>query len=578
MLKRKIGNRIIVSFMTLIIMLVAAILFFVIEEIRDYHHAVLKREMTEKINFIELEIRNAPWRYLEGTVGDREMRIRELSEIIGLRITLVDFKGKVIADSQYVNIDSMDNHRYRIEIKDAVARGMGESIRYSGTLRTDMLYLAKKSDVEIIRLAKPLQEVDENIARLRGYILLVGAITLLLSSMVVVFITRRITRPINETMSFASDFSSGDFSRRIPNYSDDEIGTLQKALNRMADTVVDKINNLIFEQNKLEKTIESINDGIAVVGRDKKILVANRAFKSLLDIDSTVIGKLFFEAIRNRTLNARIEQAHGTGIAVTFEETFLNGRHCDVFINPIAGEGELGGILIVLHDTTEKKKIEEMKTDLVGNMSHELKTPVAILKGYLETMESHLSDPDAARELLQKALANVDRQSSLINDILKLNRLETSQEFSTEYVDVREIIRSSIEILAPKSLKKNVSIIFNTDGQSALAPGNRFLAEEIFFNIIDNAITYNVDGGSITVDMEKHGARLIVAIVDTGIGIPEESIDRIFERFYRVDKSRSRSTGGTGLGLSIVKHAAEILGWNIRVSSASAGTKFIIEI
>jgi two-component system, OmpR family, phosphate regulon sensor histidine kinase PhoR len=298
----------------------------------------------------------------------------------------------------------------------------------------------------------------------------------------------------------------------------------------------------------------------------------------LLEIDMDVVGRLFFEAIRNRALNARIEQTHATGTAAVFEETFLNGRHCDVFINPISGEQALGGILIVLHDTTEKKRVEQMKIDLVSNMSHELKTPIAILKGYLETMEPHLDNPEMARELLGKALNNVDRQSSLINDILKLNRLERSQEFVTDYVDIREIIRSSIDILLPSAQKKNVSIRFNTDGQSARVHGNRFLAEEIFFNIIDNAINYNIEGGSITVDMEKMGDRVTVAIVDTGVGIPDDSIGRIFERFYRVDKSRSRATGGTGLGLSIVKHAVDIMGWSIRVSSSSTGSKFVVEI
>jgi two-component system, OmpR family, phosphate regulon sensor histidine kinase PhoR len=575
---KKISNRIIVSYLALISALIIVLLFLIIGHIREYHHAILKREMIEKINFIEMEIRNTPRRYLSGAVPDREAQIRKLSGIVNLRITLVDFNGTVIADSQYENIDVMDNHRYRIEIKDALLRGAGESIRYSSTLGTDMLYLARKSDAEIIRLAKPLREVDQSIARLRGYILLAGAIALALSSLIVVVISRRITRPINETVSFARDFSNGDFSRRIPNYRNDEIGALQQALNRLADTVVEKINTLMFEQKKLEKTIESINDGIAVIGRDKKILVANRAFKSLLEIDTDVVGRLFFEAIRGRALNVRIEQAHATGTAAVFEETFLNGRHCDVFINPIAGEQELGGILIVLHDTTEKNRVEQMKTDLVSNMSHELKTPIAILKGYLETMEPHLDNPEMARELLGKALNNVDRQSSLINDILKLNRLERSQEFVTDYVDIREIIRSSIDILLPRAQKKNVSIRFNTDGQSARVHGNRFLAEEIFFNIIDNAINYNIEGGSITIDMEKMGDQVTVAVVDTGLGIPEDSIDRIFERFYRVDKGRSRSTGGTGLGLSIVKHAADIMGWSIRVTSSSTGSKFIVEI
>jgi two-component system phosphate regulon sensor histidine kinase PhoR len=575
---KKISNRIIASFMALITTLIIVLLFLILDHIREYHLNILKREMVEKINFIDLEIRHDPNRYLAGAIVNREARIRELSDIIKLRITLVDFNGIVIADSQYTHIDEMDNHRYRIEIKDALVRGAGESIRYSSTLKTDMLYIAKKSDREIIRLAKPLREVDESIARLRTYILLAGGIALLLSSFVVIVISQRITRPINETMSFARDFSNGEFSLRIPNYSNDEIGLLQKTLNRLADTVVEKINTLLFEQNKLKKTIESINDGIVVVGKDKKILVANKAFKVLLDIDAEVVGKLFFEAIRDSSLNSHIEYAHATGRPAAFEETFLNGKHCDVYINPIVSEQALGGILIVLHDTTDKKRIEQMKTDLVSNMSHELKTPIAILRGYLETMEPHLSDPDMAKDLLQKALANVDRQSSLINDILKLNRLETSKDFVTEFINVRDIIRNSVEILGPKAQKKNVSITFNTDGQHAMVPGNRFLAEEIFFNIIDNAINYNVESGTITVDMEKSGDRLTIAIVDTGIGIPEDSIDRIFERFYRVDKSRSRSTGGTGLGLSIVKHAVEILGWSIKVSSNSSVTKFIVEI
>ncbi|MBN2161173.1 MAG: HAMP domain-containing protein [Spirochaetes bacterium] len=575
---KKISNRIIASFIILITALIGVLLVLILDHIREYHLSILKREMIEKIHFIEREIRRDRGVYTGGPVATREARVVELSRLVDLRITIVDLAGTVVADSEFQRIDEMDNHRYRVEIREALAGGTGESIRYSGTLNTDMLYMAKRTDAEVIRLAKPLREVGESIAKLRTYILTAGLIAVLLSSMVVIVISRRITRPISETMNFARDFASGDFSRRIPNYSNDEIGTLQKALNGLADTVADKISTLLYEQNKLEKTIESIRDGIAVIGRDKRILVANAAFRALLDIDAAVVGKLFFEAIRSRSLNSRIEHAHATGQSAAFEEAFLNGRHCDVFINPITGEQTQGGVLIVLHDTTEKKKIEQMKTDLVGNMSHELKTPIAILKGYLETMEPHLCEPDMAKELLHKALANVERQNSLVNDILKLNRLETTNDFSTETVDLREIIRTSIEILGPRAQKKNVSITFNTDGQNAMVPANRLLAEEIFFNIIDNGISYNHEGGSIRIDMEKSDGRLAVAVTDTGIGIPEDSIDRIFERFYRVDKSRSRSTGGTGLGLSIVKHAAEILGWEIRVRSGSSGTTFVVII
>jgi two-component system, OmpR family, phosphate regulon sensor histidine kinase PhoR len=575
---RKISNRIIVSYIVLISALIVVLLFLVMNHIREYHHSVLKREMREKIDFIELEIRNIPGRYLAGTVAEREARVKELSGIVKLRITLVDFDGRVIADSQYEHIDELDNHRYRVEIREALKTGTGSSIRYSNTLGTDMLYLAKKSNAEIIRLAMPLREVEESVSRLRRYILAAGAVALLLSSVVVIVISQRITRPISETMSFARDFTSGDFSRRIPNYSNDEIGTLQNALNRLADTVVEKIGTLLFEQNKLEKTIESIADGIAVIGRDKKILVANGAFRSLLDIDTAVVGKVFFEAIRNRAMNTRIEEVHATGRPEAFEETFLNGRHCEVIIKPITGEQSLQGILVVLHDNTERNRIEQMKTDLVANMSHELKTPIAILKGYLETMEPHLCEPEMARDLLRKAMANVERQNALVNDILKLNRLETAMDFPEESIDLGEVIRGCIDILAPKAKTKDVAVSFSPLGQGVSIRGSRFLAEEVFFNIIDNAISYNREGGSITIMMEIRAGRHAVIITDTGIGIPEEALERIFERFYRVDKSRSRSTGGTGLGLSIVKHAAEILGWEVRVASGPEGTTFTVEV
>ena len=534
--------------------------------------------MAEKVNFLDLIVKQNRARYLGGALYERQKLIRELSGIIDLRITFVDLDGTVRADSEYADIGEMDNHKYRPEIMDALTGGSGTSIRYSDTLKIDMFYYARRSGGGIIRLAKPLIEADESIARLRAYILAAGGTVLLLSFAVIVMISRRITRPINETLHFARDFSAGDFSQRIHNYSNDEIGAVQKALNRLADTAQDTINGLIEEQRKLETTIESIHDGIAVIGRDKRILIANRAFKSMLDTGSNVRGRLFFEAIRSRSLNSHLEQAHITGQPIVFDEELLNERHCEATINPVRSEGSLQGILLVLHDTTEKKKIDQMKTDLVSNMSHELKTPITILKGYLETMEQHLCDADMVSDLLKKALVNVDRQSSLINDILKLNRLETSMDFPIEVIDISDIIRSCMDILTHKAQKKNISIRFNAGGGPARIPGNRFLAEEVFFNIIDNAINYNHDGGTVDIDMKMSGATLAISIKDTGIGIPPESIDRIFERFYRVDKSRSRATGGTGLGLSIVKHAATLLNWDVTAQSDGSGTSFLIEI
>lgn len=575
---KKISNRIIFSFMGLVTVLVALLLLLIMDHIREYHLNVIKREMAEKTDVVEFALRRNPAEYLNGPIVERQKQIRGIAGLVKLRITLIDGAGVVHADSEYGDPGGMDNHKYRPEVMTALARGDGYSIRHSNTINADMLYYARRSDFGTIRVARHLREVDESVSRLLSYVMAVGAGLLVIICLITIIIVRKITRPIQETMSFARDFADGDLTRRIQNYSNDEIGLLQRALNRLADTAQDRINGLMTEQQKLLTTIENIHDGIAVIGRDRKILVANAAFKMLLDVNMDVVDKLFFEVIRNRSMNSWIDRAHVTGEPASFSERLLNGRHCEIFITPVRGESALQGMVIVLHDTTEKKKIEQMKTDLVSNMSHELKTPVAILKGYLETLEQHLGDPVMTKDLLQKALNNVDRQGSLINDILKLNRLETSNDFPMESIDIQDCIRTCIEILSPRAQKKQVSIIYSNTGLNDRIEGNRFLAEEVFFNIIDNAINYNNEGGSISLGIKNFVGKTTVSIADTGVGIPEDSIDRIFERFYRVDKSRSRSTGGTGLGLSIVKHAVEILGWNIRVASGATGTEFVIEI
>ncbi|PKL41229.1 MAG: hypothetical protein CVV44_00920 [Spirochaetae bacterium HGW-Spirochaetae-1] len=576
-MKKKIGNRIIVSFSLLIGILIFFLLLFFNDLVRETHMSIIKQEAEEKIRFIELVLKDKNRDRGYAAVPDIDF-LRKVSGIIGLRITIVDFNGSVLADSDINNVSSMDNHQYRIEVKEAMASGTGSSIRYSNTLKIDMFYYAHKSDKYIIRLAKPLYIVEEKIQKIRKFIVFSGIFIIFTSIIIIIYISKRITNPINETMNFARDFSHGDYTRRIMNYSDDEIGNLQKSLNRLADTIVGKIDSLIFEQNKLKITLENISDGIAVIGDDKRILISNKAFNALFDINNDVSEKLYFEVIRSRTLNIKIEYVLARGQSASFEEKLISGKVCEVSINPIMEHDTLQGILVVLRDVTEKKKIEQMKTDLVGNMSHELKTPIAIMRGYLETIDEHYNDEKMCRDLIGKAIDSAERQNSIINDILKLNLLETSHEFIDEEINLGGIINNCIHLLQPKASKKNITIEKSTDILDTVIRSNRFLAEEIFFNLIDNAINYNRESGKISIHAREEKGKILIYIEDTGIGIPEESIPRVFERFYRVDKSRSRATGGTGLGLSIVKHAAEILGWDMSVASSKKGSIFTIEI
>lgn len=575
---KKISNKIIFATSSLIITLVLFLLIFFIDFLKDIHLNIIEREMSEKINFIELFFKRN--RVIVASINSNNINkyTNDISEIINLRITIVNFDGTVIADSEVDNEREMDNHRYRQEILDAVKHGHGKSIRFSNTLKTDMLYYAKKSENSVVRLAKPLQEITETLAKLKKVIILSCIIAILSSFLIIIYISRKITRPINETLSFARNFSTGDFSKRILNYSDDEIGNLQMSLNTLADIIVDKINNLDLEKKKLELTIESIHDGIAVIDNNRRLVLSNNAFNEILQILSPGINRLYYESIRSSYLNDKIEKSLKSGKEGNYKDEKINGRTCELFINPIKDTDTIQGILIIIYDVTEKKRIEQIKTDLVGNMSHELKTPVTILKGYIETMLSNIDNSEMLNDFLKKALMNVDRQNSIITDILKLHRLDTYGEIHEEKIDLNDIILNCIEILSSKAEKKNIKFIKPDPLNIDMVQGNRFLAEEIFFNLIDNAINYNMPDGNIKLEFKRTDEFITIDISDTGIGIPENSIGRIFERFYRVDKSRSRATGGTGLGLSIVKHAAEIMGWSIRAISNGNGATFSIKI
>lgn len=567
----------ILFFYTLLTLALGLFFFlFFIDLVRDTHLSIIRKDIEEKIDLAEILLERSGVSTLRDPRALHD-EVRRISSIIKLRVSVIGFDGIVRGDSSREE-DTLDNHYYRVEVRRSMDAGRGESIRYSNSLRTEMLYSAKKSKNYIIRLAKPLREIDRSVASLRNFILSVSGILLLLAFLVNLAISKVITRPINETIDFAEDFARGDLARRIFNYSDDEVGKLQKSLNRLADSLQEKVSNLILEQNKLEVTIENISDGIAVIDGGKKVVLLNKAFAALMDIKTQPHGRYFYEAIRNSTLNAAIEKGLAGGYESRFEMELLSGVSLDVNINPIREEKTLQGVLIVLHDVTERKRIMRIKTELVGNLSHELKTPITILKGYLETIREHLHDPGSTTAFLEKALLNIDRQNSIINDMLKLNMLETAPAFPLERISLADIISNCVDILSPKVRERGIDLTLGLGDSRLELTGNRFLAEEVFFNLIDNAINYNRPGGRIVLSAAARQGSLLVTVSDSGIGIPEESLERIFERFYRVNKSRSRATGGTGLGLSIVKHAVDLLGWNISVKSGDAGTEFSVTI
>ncbi len=492
----KTGTKLILLYSLLITILTLFLLFFFSNLVRDIHLTVISREMAEKIEHIAKEFRSD-----DPSINDSRLREfpRRMSALIGLRITLVDKEGRVIGDSSS-EPDSMDNHQYRPEILQAHDEGFGSSIRHSNTLGTGMLYYAKKHGDLYIRLAKPLYEVDSTVSTARRTIIITGIILLVIALILNFLISRYISHPITRSIEFANRFAGGDHSTRIENYKDDEIGTLQRTLNHLADSIDSKIASLMIEQSKLRTVIESIHDPIAFIDSNMKIMIANKSFIELWGTESAsdTENRLYYTIIRHSTINQKIEYSLKTQSTAFFEDQ-IGGMRYEVFLNTIKEYSKLQGLLLVLHDITERKKIEQLKTDLVGNLSHELKTPIAIVKGYLETIARNLNNHEMCEDFVKGALANVDRQASIINDMLKLNKIETASFVKEELIRVEDIISNCLKILSPKAQGMNITLDYHPGSISVPVKGNAFLAEEIFFNIIDNAINYNRENGSVTI-------------------------------------------------------------------------------
>lgn len=574
---KKLSTKLILSYIILTVILVAVIFTLLGSLLRTLHIDIIKKEMSVYNELIFSEFQKKTVKHLPS--AELSEIISNLAGIMKLRITIISSDGAVIADSDVKDFSHLENHQYRKEVIDALSSGSGFTIRYSSTLKADMLYHAMLKDNLIIRLAKPLHEVDRSLGFLRTLIFNVSILALITSVIIIIIISVKITKPLKETIGFADDFAHGNYKKRILNYSNDEIGNLQKTLNKMADKIVETINDHIFEHKKLEATLDSISDGIAMVDSAKHIVIYNNSFISMLGIIADIKEKQYFEIIRNSTLNSRIENSLKGGEKDIFEIEMSNDRFYEAVINPIREEKIIQGILVVLHDISEKRKIERIKSDLVSNVSHELKTPIAIVRGYLETIKENYDNKILTINYIDRAISNVDRQNALIQDIIKLSMIESSKEFERETIDLKIIIERCLNILAPKISEREITLKNNlTDNINYSIFANLFLVEEIFFNIIDNGINYNCQRGTLTISGAETNNEIIIRISDTGVGIPAEFKDRIFERFYRVDRSRSRATGGTGLGLSIVKHAAMVLLWDISVDSSNKGSTFTITI
>ncbi len=500
--------------------------------------------------------------------------------ILGCRITLVMLDGKVIADTEVKDVSIMDNHRYRREILLALKNTFGRSIRYSNTINMDMLYYAFFTGKYIIRISRPLSDVKRNLSAVNNIILLFFIILLILILVINFLLSGFITRPINIMTEFSKKYREGNLYDRMTVARSDEIGILQSTMNDMAENLDLQMKTIRQEKELIQKVVLTIAESLLVISTEGKIILTNKAFEKLFPGQDEYTGKFYFEAINSVRLNFLIEQALKTGekYIEEFELVRMEELIVESYFLPIQGGKEL---LIILRDVTNTKKLQKIKSDFIENASHELKTPVSIITGYIETLTGKKDLEEKTKEdFIKRISKNIERLNHLILDISSLSEIEKgSHFFKRKRVDLYKIILRIINSLEARIKKQNLVCKILSEKKEVFVTGNENLLESIFYNLLTNSINYSKTGGHITFKIEeKTNAVVEIKVIDTGIGFPSKENKRIFERFYRIDKGRSREKGGTGLGLSIVKHAVLFHKGEITAESKGEGTGSVFTV
>ena len=462
----------------------------------------------------------------------------------GYRLTWVSADGTVLCDTQ-VDASSMENHAQREEIREALETGSGESVRSSATLGTRELYRAQKlSDGTVIRAAVTQQTAWSLVVGMLppfcAILIAAAVIALLLAGN----LAKRIVGPLNAL----------DLDQPLENEAYPELSPLLTRIERQHRQIGEQLSELSDKKNEFETITGSMSEGLILLDDKGRVLSINRAATILFEVDDACVGRDMLTVDRSPEMQRLLTDA-------------LAGRRCEALLklggasfeanaSPVLTNGETRGVCILVFDVTEKAALEAQRREFSANVSHELKTPLQSIMGSAELIENGLVQPDDLPQFAGRIRTESARLVTLIDDIIRLSQLDEGGELPFETVDLRDVADEAVSLLGPEAEKKNVSL--SVTGESVQISGVRRLLHEIVYNLCDNAIKYNVAGGSVSVAVGREDGDAVLIVADTGIGIPKEAQGRVFERFYRVDKSHSKETGGTGLGLSIVKHAAQL--------------------
>ncbi len=501
--------------------------------------------------------------------------VNEIGTQVDKRITLIASDGSVVADSE-TDPAGMENHRNRPEVITAFNGDVGRSLRYSSTMNAQMLYVAipiRKNEtvIGVLRLSIYLKSISGLLNNLRLRIFLISIVIIVISLIAALFFSRRIIKPIRQLILGTKRVADGDFDVKIRLKSRDELKELADNYNYMTTQLKKYMRELSFQKEELNHIISSMGPGLVVLDREGKVVLSNRSVQRKIGKDLAK-GACFREAFSETEIIELVQKVMAENISVR-DEIQIGTSYYQITASPIAAIQE---IVLIFHDITDIKNLERIKRDFVANVSHELRTPLTAIKGYAETIEEV---DDENRQYLDIIKRHTDRLISIVADLLTLSGLEEKGlELQIESVDIKMLLLTITKMFDARISKKGLDIEYSIPEGLPPVYGDSIKLEQVFINLIDNALKYT-ENGKIRIEAVRSTGGVDVVVADTGIGIPEKHLTRIFERFYTVDKSHSRRLGGTGLGLSIVKHIVLLHNGSIDVeSSRGKGTTFRVRL
>ena len=513
----------------------------ILTSLNDYFTSLRKSQLKTQLSFASTAVEDEGIEYLKNLENGE------------YRLTLIDTDGTVLYDTN-ADAATMENHSDRREFQEAFLSGYGESHRYSRTLTEQTYYFAKKlSDDRVLRISTSQVTIVSLLLGMLQPLLVITFLAILLSVFLAKRASRNLVRPLNNL----------DLNDPLSNDVYEELSPLLRHMAQQNKQIALQMDELSRSQNEFNAITSNMSEGLIVLNKDGVVVSLNTAARKIFEAEEDSIGKDFLTIDRTPEISRAIKETlSGKKQELEYEK---NGRNYDLCINQIVEKDEVIGVLLLAIDNTEKIQAEQNRREFTANVSHELKTPLQSIIGSADLIESGLVKPEDMPRFIGHIKTDAARLVSLVSDIIRLSQLDENTEMNWENVDALSVAKEALEMVGPIAESRNISLTIK--GEPAPLTSVHKLLYDIIYNLCDNAVKYNKEGGFVKVDVKTAGDKVQVAVSDNGVGIAPADQSRVFERFYRVDKSHSRESGGTGLGLSIVKHAVAYLKGSISLES-----------